>query len=94
MTQVETTAMSANSKTETPRDKFLRLAPPRMEVALKKISLLGNLAGSGYQYAPGEAKEIIDALTREVQEVAAKFARKDKSQGRGGKSFSFSGRVK
>lgn len=65
---------------ETPRDKFLRLAQARMETALKKISLIGNLAGSGYQHEPGEAKKMIDALTGAVEEVAEKFQRTKKGQ--------------
>ena len=73
------------NKSETPREKFLRLAPPRMEVALKKISLVGNLAGSGYQYDPSEAKDIVEALDHAVQEVSNKF---NKGK-RGGKGFAF-----
>jgi hypothetical protein len=74
-------------KGETSRDKFLRLAQARTDAALKKISLVGNLAGSGYQSELSEAKQIIEALTEAVEQVARKF---NKSKGgRKGSSFSF-----
>jgi hypothetical protein len=60
-------------KKETGREKFLRLAPARMETALKKISLVGNLAGPGYQHEQYEATQIIKALTEAVDDVARKF---------------------
>jgi hypothetical protein len=72
---------------ETARDKFQRLAPPRVSTAVKKISLIGNLASPGYEYEPEEAKQIVEALTEAVDEVARKFDRRSKSGGKG--SFSF-----
>jgi hypothetical protein len=63
----------AQAKKETGREKFLRLAPVRMETALKKISLVGNLAGPGYQHESYEATQIIKALTEAVDDVAHKF---------------------
>jgi hypothetical protein len=71
---------------ETARDKFLRLAPARMEAALKKISLVGNLGGSGYECAPGEVKQMIEALDTAVKEVESKFSNKRAGK-RGGFSF-------
>jgi hypothetical protein len=71
---------------ETPRDKFLRLAPARMETALKKISLIGNLGGAGYDYQPSEVKQMIDALRAAVGEAESKFGNK-RSGKRGGFSF-------
>ena len=65
---------------ETAHDKFLRLAPARMEAALKKISLIGNLAGSNYQHEPDEAEQMIDALREAVNEVANKFNKAKKGQ--------------
>jgi hypothetical protein len=73
-------------KAETSRDKFLRLGPNRMETALKKISLIGNLAGHGYEYETGEVKQMLAALKEAVEEVEAKFNNK-KSGRRGGFSF-------
>jgi hypothetical protein len=71
---------------ENARDRFMRLAPPRTEAALKKISLLGNLAGSGYECQPAEAKQIVDALFEAVGEVKAKFDHRAGGRKRG---FSF-----
>jgi hypothetical protein len=71
----KTTKATAKAATETARDKFLRLAPPRMEATLKKISLLGNLAGYGYDYQPGEAEQIVRALQDAIAEVERKFGK-------------------
>jgi hypothetical protein len=67
-------------KNETPRERFLRLAPPRVDAALKKISLLGNLSRSGYEYEPHEVKQMIVALEEAVAEVKQKFTRKPTSK--------------
>ena len=76
-----------SNKAETAAAKFQRLALPRMEVALKKISLVGNLAGPGYDYEKDEAKQIIDALQEAVEEVAKKFSRSKTGKSGGGFSF-------
>jgi hypothetical protein len=94
MMAVETKAKEVRAKqateNETNRGKFLRLAPTRMEAALKKISLVGNLAGAGYEYQAGEVKQLIAALTDAVTQVEAKFTNK-KTGKRGGFSFKGSG---
>jgi hypothetical protein len=71
---------------ETARDKFLRLAPARMEAAIKKITLVGNLGGYGYEYQPAEVKQMIEALNAAVQEAESKFGNKRTGK-RGGFSF-------
>jgi hypothetical protein len=81
--------MTGASKSETGRQRFLRLAQARMDTALKKISLIGNLAGPSYEYEPDEAKQMIQALTEAVDDVAEKFNRK-----KTGKSGGFSFRTK
>lgn len=86
MTKTRTAKKAKAKSEESARDKFLRLAPNRMETALKKISLIGNLAGSGYQYEPGEIKQIMASLNEAVEEVGAKFANKHAGK-RGGFSF-------
>jgi hypothetical protein len=65
------------TSTETPRDKFLRLAPSRTEKALKSIKLLSNLTSHGYQYEPEEAQQILDALFDAVHDLKRRF---DKSK--------------
>jgi hypothetical protein len=74
-------------KSETARDKFLRLAPARTDAALKKVSLLGNLGGPGYQSEPSETKQIIDALTEAVEEVAHKLNKSKGAKKGGGFNF-------
>jgi hypothetical protein len=72
---------------ESPRERFLRLAPPRVDAALKKISLIGNLARNGYEYEPVEVKQMIGALEDAVAEVKQKFARKKEPNKKVGFTF-------
>jgi hypothetical protein len=71
---------------ETPRDRFLRLAPPRTEAALKRITLLSNLARSGYEYTHTEGEQIIEALFDAVHDLKRKFE-KSKSGKKEGFAF-------
>ena len=50
-------------KSETKEARFVRIAEPRVNRACKAISLLGNLAGSGYEYT----QEQVDAMFGAVQ---------------------------
>lgn len=45
-------------KIETKEERFIRIAEPRVSRACKAVSLLGNLAGSGYEYT----EEKVDAM--------------------------------
>ena len=72
---------------ESPRERFLRLAPPRVDAALNKISLIGNFARNGYECEPGEVKQMIDALEDAVAEVKRKFARKKEPNKKVGFTF-------
>lgn len=69
-------AKAKADRNETARDRFLRLAPARMDAALKKINLIGNLARNGYEYEQAEVKQMIDALENAVAEVGHKFTKK------------------
>lgn len=69
-------AVDQSKPDETPRDKFLRLAPPRTESALKRIKALGNLTGSAYKWEAEEAQQILDALFDAVNELKRKFEKK------------------
>lgn len=61
-------------------EKFERLAQKRMNVALKKISLLGNLANTAnYAYTERHVSQIIKALKDAVREVEARFQNKGKT---------------
>lgn len=55
-------------------DAFERLAPARVEKALKAISVLGNLANrNNYSYDEKQAQAIIDALNTEVRALQTSF---------------------
>ena len=58
---------------ESKADKFKRLAEPRVDNTLKKIKILGNLAGSGYEYSPEQVEKILTSLKSAVDEVEKKF---------------------
>jgi len=68
-------------------EKFQRLAEKRVNEALKRIRLVGNLANkNNYEYTDKHAKKIVDALEAEIRVLKSKF--KDE-EGEGG-TFSFS----
>jgi hypothetical protein len=55
-------------------DAFERLAPTRVDKALKAINVLGNLANrNNYSYDEVQAQAIIDALTSEVRALQSSF---------------------
>ncbi len=58
---------------ETREEKFKRLAEKRVNVALDKIRLLGNLASPQYAFSPEQIERIITALQSAVIEVEGKF---------------------
>ena len=58
---------------ESKADKFKRLAEPRVDNTLKKIKILGNLAGSGYEYSPEQVEKILTSLKSAIDEVEKKF---------------------
>lgn len=63
-----------NSKTETKRDKFERLAEQRVTEIIKKIRLLGNLANRrNYDYEKAHVDEILTTLDRELKDLKKAF---------------------
>ncbi len=58
---------------ESKEAKFKRLAEKRVDAALQKIGLLGNLATPSYSCTPEQVEKIIVALTVSVAEVEEKF---------------------
>ena len=59
---------------ESKRDKFIRLAERRTSVALRAIKLIGNLSNkNNYDYTDADAKKIVGALTRELDELRRRF---------------------
>ncbi|NQU94680.1 MAG: hypothetical protein HQ549_00395 [Candidatus Omnitrophica bacterium] len=71
------------AESESKHDKFKRLATQRVTNAIKKIELLGNLSGAGYESTPEEVEKIFKALQDTLDGVKEKFsktARVDKSK--------------
>jgi hypothetical protein len=65
---------------ETKAACFVRVATPRVGKALKCIKIIGNCAGTAYEYTPIQAQIITDVLSGAVGELASKLAKKaDKS---------------
>lgn len=61
--------------------KFEELAEKRMNVALKKISLLGNLSHTGnYEYTDNHVVQIIKGLKGAVRDVESRFGNKGKAE--------------
>ena len=58
---------------ESKEEKFKRLAEKRVNAALDKIRLIGNLAGPQYTFTPEKIETIIAALKSAVAEVEEKF---------------------
>lgn len=52
---------------------FDRLAEARMNTALDKIALIGNLASPSYSYTPEKIKVMYDAMVKEVNGVFSRF---------------------
>jgi len=60
--------------------KFEGLAEKRMNVALKKISLIGNLSHTGnYEYTDAHVGQIVKGLKTAVKEVESRFINKGRS---------------
>jgi CHASE1-domain containing sensor protein len=73
---------------ETKAAKFTRLAEARTSAALKRIELLGNLAGGSYAFDPDQAQQILDAMFDAVHDLKRKFE-KAKAKKSGKKGFVF-----
>ena len=58
---------------ETREEKFKRLAEKRVNAALDKIRLIGNLASPQYAFNPEQIERIITALQAALAEVEEKF---------------------
>jgi hypothetical protein len=61
---------------------FARLMPKRLEAALEKLRILGNLANTyGYAYEPDEIHEMIGKLHAEVDLLEQEFVLGLRKQG-------------
>ena len=73
MSEEENFEEAAAKPGETKEEKFKRLAEPRVNRALDKIRLIGNLATGDYAYSPEQVEKIITSLQRAVIELRDKF---------------------
>lgn len=58
---------------ETKAQKFARLANARVSKALKTVSLIGNLSGSGYEYSDDQIAKINKALRETIDTTMQRF---------------------
>ena len=57
-----------------PRERFIALANKRVTAAILQLRLVGNLASrKNYEYDPEDAKKIIRALQRELDDLKVRF---------------------
>ena len=87
MADTKKTAATTEVK-ETKAQKFARLAPPRIQNAIDKINLIGNLsAKGGYEYTPEQVAKVKAALESAVSGVLARFSPDAKDTPNGGFTF-------
>lgn len=58
---------------QTPLEKFKRLAQARSNAAKKQFKLLKNLAASAYDIDETMAQEIVETLSSEIEELKVKW---------------------
>ena len=63
---------------ETKEQRFVRIAEPRVSRACKAVSLLGNLAGSGYEYTEEQVDAMFGAVQEALDTARAAFNKKPK----------------
>lgn len=65
---------SAGQVKRDPRERFISLANKRVTAAILQLRLVGNLANrKNYEYDPEDAKKIIRALQRELDDLKTRF---------------------
>ena len=62
--------------TETPRARFLRLAPPRVQGALNRLKQIGNLGGPTYESTEADREKILTALFDALHEAKRRLESK------------------
>ena len=61
---------------ESKHDRFKRLASKRVQNAIKKIELIGNLASPGYAYSEEDVEKIITAMQEALDRVKDAFSKR------------------
>lgn len=67
----------AKIENETKEQRFVRIAEPRVSRACKAVSLLGNLAGSGYEYTEEQVNAMFGAVQEALDTARAQFKKKN-----------------
>jgi len=63
-------------KTETKRERFVRLAEARTNKIIDMIQLLGNCSNTGtYEYTQQDVDQIFSAIEAELREAKKKYQR-------------------
>lgn len=60
--------------------RFVRVVKPRVDKAIKAISLIGYCAGVGYEYTPEQVQQIHNALSAALENLCDKFEAKPSAQ--------------
>jgi hypothetical protein len=78
--ETETTEIAQSEITESKHEKFLRLAKDRTITVKKALRVLGNCAGSGYEYSEKEAQDMLGAIADAYDKLRDKFQNPGGSQ--------------
>ena len=66
--------MKKETSNENKSDKFIRIAEDRVNVALKKIRLISNLANkNNYDYTENQVNEIVGVLETEIRNLKTAY---------------------
>ncbi|MFH1459568.1 MAG: hypothetical protein ABIG64_04255 [Candidatus Omnitrophota bacterium] len=61
---------------ESKHDRFKRLASKRVQNAIKKIEIIGNLASPGYEYSEEDVEKITSSLQATLDQVKNAFSKR------------------
>lgn len=67
-----------NTPAESKSNRFIRVVKPRVNKAVKAISVIGYCAGSAYDYTPEQAAQIINTLSDAIVKLRLRFESKPK----------------
>lgn len=74
--------MNKNSKQESKREKFVRIAEARTNKIINMIQLLGNCSNQGlYEYTQKDVDKIFKTLQSELEESKKRFNKQDSQRG-------------
>ncbi len=59
-------------------DKFKRLASQRVNNAIKKIELIGNLSSPGYEYTAEEVEKVFMTIQQTLDNTKSRFSKAKK----------------